>query len=81
MKKLLFLSSLGFLIGGLLLIGCKVKKQPATHEQEVVVEESDEQVIEKTTDRVIHAPGVINQKELDSIKAVKMKEKLKEKKD
>lgn len=74
MRKLLLLSSV-LLVLLITVVGCKVKskaeKKEAVSQNEVVEEKITEEGYR------IHKPGVINQQELDSIKSVKMKEKLK----
>lgn len=77
MRKLLFLSSAIFIFTTIVLCSCKVKKNKK--KQEIVTDTEEVEVDEyKQKNGVIRAPGTINPKQLDSIKSIRLKEKLKE---
>lgn len=71
-KSLLRNSSL-ILLGAFVLYGCKAKKSAVkgtVESQDVVIQDTL-----RDDDGVIHIPGTINQKQLDSVKNARRKEK------
>ncbi len=80
MKKSLFLSS--FIIGLVFLGGCKIKKNSTLDKDLESHNSKSENVLEQKKDGlvVIPQPGTLDQEKLDSIKAIRMKEKRRYKK-
>ena len=74
MKRLLYLSSLCLGLSVFSLFGCQAKKSIKSSEKDAKGEEKTEEVV-KSDERIIHQPGTLNKEKLDSIKAVRMKEK------
>ena len=73
MRKLLWLSSSCLLLCTTFLIGCKVKKEiKETQGSPKVITESTRDL---ENGIVVPAPGTLNQKQLDSIKSIRNKEK------